>query len=204
MADAPRAIHGRGPKVADRILRETIQMLAERGYGFSVDEVAARAGVHKTTIYRRWKSKPGLVAAAMEAVAQTEIVVPGDLDPLTAVESLAVMVATTLRADSSRAALRALMSAAAEDPELLPVARAFFATRYRVATTLIEAARDAGQVRADVDPLLVWEAMVNPLHLRAITGVPADDDTARALVGLVLGGCLAARRDDDHHPVGDA
>jgi AcrR family transcriptional regulator len=191
VADAPKPTHSRGPKVANRILRATVAMLADTGYGFSVDEVAERAGVHKTTIYRRWKSKPVLVAAAMEAVADTEIVVPDDLDPLAALDSLAVMVATSLRAASSLAALRALVSAAGEDPDLLPVAREFFAARYRVATTLIEAARDAGVIRADVDPTLVWEAMVNPLHLRAITGAPADDETARALVRLVLGGCAA-------------
>jgi AcrR family transcriptional regulator len=190
MADVSAPTHTRGPKVADRILRETLGLLAEDGYGFSVDAVATRAGVHKTTIYRRWKSKPALVAAAMQAVADTEIVVPDDVDPVAGLEALAVAVASSLRAPASLAALRALVSAAGEDPDLLPVARAFFAGRYRVATTLIEAAQLAGMVRDDVDPTLVWEAMVNPLHLRAITGAPADGGTARSLVRLVLSGCV--------------
>src|SRR5260370_16007651 len=48
---------------ADRaILTATVELLAERGLtAMSIEEVAARAGVGKTTIYRRWPSK-GLLA----------------------------------------------------------------------------------------------------------------------------------------------
>jgi len=191
MDDARNATHRRGAGVIGPVLRETLGLLAEEGYGFSIDEVARRAGVHKTTIYRRWKSKPGLVAAAMQAVAEAEIVVPDGVEPIDALEALAIGVAASLRSPASLTALRAMVSAAGEDPELLPTARAFFAGRYRVATTVIEAAQRAGDVRADADPTLIWEAMVNPLHLRAITGAPADDATARALVWMLLRGCAA-------------
>ena len=64
--DIPASGSGRGrprSQEADRaILTATVELLAERGLAaMSIEEVAARAGVGKTTIYRRWPSK-GLLA----------------------------------------------------------------------------------------------------------------------------------------------
>src|SRR5260370_35342567 len=56
------------------ILDATLELLAEEGFqGLSIEEVAARAGAGKTTIYRRWSSKEELV---MEAIRQVQIEVP--------------------------------------------------------------------------------------------------------------------------------
>jgi AcrR family transcriptional regulator len=52
------------------ILRATLELLAEKGpQAMSMDAVAARAGVSKATIYRRWKSKEGLIADLLDALA---------------------------------------------------------------------------------------------------------------------------------------
>ena len=65
-----------GPGAAARgvrsaILAATLDVLVDTGYeGMSIDLVAARAGVHKTTVYRRWPTKSALVAAAAVADAQ--------------------------------------------------------------------------------------------------------------------------------------
>jgi AcrR family transcriptional regulator len=56
------------------IIDATLELLAEEGFqGLSIEAVAARAGVGKTTIYRRWSSKEELV---MEAIRQVQIDVP--------------------------------------------------------------------------------------------------------------------------------
>ena len=62
----PRSERPRDASVDVRVLRETFGLLAEKGFrGLRIDEVARRAGVPKSTIYRRW---PSLVDLAVDAV----------------------------------------------------------------------------------------------------------------------------------------
>lgn len=57
----------------EEILAVTLEMLREKGYReLTVDAVAERAGVAKTTVYRRWPSKGDLVAAAIAPLALPE------------------------------------------------------------------------------------------------------------------------------------
>jgi AcrR family transcriptional regulator len=185
--------HRRGQVVLDRVLDTTLELLAERAYSFSVDEVAERAGVHKTTIYRRWPTKAAIVAAAAGRLAATEVPATRTDDPVDDLTRLAVGVARVLRKPVGNGTLRAVLAAAADDPELVATARGFLTGRYRLAVDMVRDAIAAGRVRDNVDPTLVWEAIVNPLHVRALLGMPASDRTARALVAVVLDGAGAAR-----------
>src|SRR5688572_33420223 len=57
---------GRSARVRSAVLEATLELLAERGYdGAEVPEVARRAGVHPTTVYRRWGTKSRLVGEAL-------------------------------------------------------------------------------------------------------------------------------------------
>lgn len=180
--------HRRGQVVLDHVLDTTLALLGEHGYAFNVDTVAEQAGVHKTTIYRRWPTKAALVAAAVGKLAAEEIPDRRSDDPIDDISQLALGVARALRTGAGSGAIRAVLAAAADDPELVATARQFLTGRYQVAIRLIQTAVDRGLLRDDVDPILVWEAIVNPLHLRAILGTPASDDTARRLVDLTLHG----------------
>lgn len=186
----------RGQAVANRVLDATLGLLATRGYDFSVEEAAAAAGVHKTTVYRRWETKAALVAAAVGRLAAQDIPIERTLDPIADLTALTVLVARSLRRPAAVQALRAVVAAAGEDPDLLPTARRFLTERYQLAVAVIDDAVALGALRGGLDATLVWEAIVNPLHLRAIVGAPASDDVARALVALVLRG---ARK--PQHPV---
>jgi AcrR family transcriptional regulator len=183
--------HRRGQAVADTVLDTTLALITEQGAAFSIDEVAAAAGVHKTTVYRRWPTKPALIGAAAERLATAAVPPVTTGDPIADLRTLAVSVAKVLRTPSGGALLRAVVAAGAEDPDTLPVARGFLTGRYRLATALIADAQRSGTIRADVDAILLWEAMVNPLHVRALLGSPASDATARKLVDLVLRGSTA-------------
>jgi AcrR family transcriptional regulator len=178
----------RGRAVGEAVLDATVTAMAESGYGFAVDDVAHSAGVHKTTVYRRWETKPQLVSAAVERLATREIVVPDTGDAVADLTELAVQVARALAGRTGGRVLRAAVAAASEDAGLVEVVRTFLSGRYAQATALVEAGKRAGQLRPDVDGELLWRAIANPLHMAAICGDPADAETARRLAELVLDG----------------
>src|SRR5262245_4158793 len=58
----------RDPNRDQAIVRATLELMDQRGLDFSIEEVAERAGVAKTTIYRRFPSKEELMISELEAV----------------------------------------------------------------------------------------------------------------------------------------
>ena len=61
---------GRSARVVSTVLRTTLEVLGEHGYaGLRIEDVAAQAGVNKTTIYRRWPTRADLVIAALTALS---------------------------------------------------------------------------------------------------------------------------------------
>ena len=63
-------VGGRSARVVSTVLRTTLEVLGERGYaGLRIEDVAAQAGVNKTTVYRRWPTRADLVIAALTTLA---------------------------------------------------------------------------------------------------------------------------------------
>jgi len=68
---------GRSARVVHDVLDAVLAELAERGYALlSMEAVAQRAGVNKTTIYRRWPTKPELVLHALQELSIRSVAVP--------------------------------------------------------------------------------------------------------------------------------
>jgi AcrR family transcriptional regulator len=186
--------HRRGATVEAGILDATVALLSERGFAFSVDEVAERAGVHRSNIYRRWETKPQLVSAVLHRLAQATVVVRSTGDVAADLRDAALQLARSLRAGPGRNLLRAALAACATDPEMADVVRDFFAARYATVVPVIQQGVADGKVRADVDPGLLWQAVANPMHLDAVCGVDTSDERARALVDLMLAGARGRER----------
>jgi AcrR family transcriptional regulator len=180
--------HRRGASVEAGILDATVALLDERGFELSVDEVAARAGVHRSNVYRRWETKPQLVAAAIRQLAERSVEVRITGDVPADLQDAALQVARSLRAGAGRNLLRAALAAGGADPEIAAVVREFFAARYATVVPLVERGVADGTLRADVEPGLLWQAIVNPMHMDAVCGLDTSDDRARALVDLILSG----------------
>lgn len=99
----------RGAPVVGAVIRATFEELAEGGYAaLSIDEVAKRAGVNKTTVYRRWPTKEDLVTAALLALPDEYFAMPntgtlrGDLN------EIACRIARIFAAVEGRAMMRIL------------------------------------------------------------------------------------------------
>ena len=178
----------RGAAVEAAVLDTTIALLAERGAGITVDDVAAVSGVHKTTIYRRFETRELLIAAAIRRVGETAVPSVSDADPRAAIERLALSVASALRTPQGANILRGAIAASATAPDLVALADQFFRDRYELALVPLRRLVESGELRDDLDPVVVWEQIVNPLHVRALCGRSTSDDETRQLVELALRG----------------
>src|SRR5262249_58015860 len=68
---------GRGPKVRAAVLAATLAELADKGYAaLTIDSIARRAGIHKTTIYRRWEERGSPVADVLREANAMGIPIP--------------------------------------------------------------------------------------------------------------------------------
>ena len=178
---------GRTARTRAAVLDATLAELVDRGYeGMSVESVAGRAGVHKTTVYRRWGSKERLVAEALEAAAESRIGAPDTGDVEGDLRELAHAVRATLSGREGVAAVYALVSGARVSSEVGRIARRFWATRMAQVERIVERAVERGQLRRGTRTAEVIEHLAAPLYYQLLVrGEPpteADADLAAAVV----------------------
>jgi AcrR family transcriptional regulator len=165
-ASAPkRRPGGRSARNRRAVLDATVETLVDRGYaGLSVDEVATRAGVHKTTIYRRWPNVGALVVEALLDRQREHVPIPDTGDLRTDLNALLDAVAASITSPDGRALLRAAQDSAS--PELDTLVHQFWHARFALAREIFQRAADRGEIRNDLDHDLLVELAVAPLFFR--------------------------------------
>lgn len=190
----PTAVRSAGrPRSADAdeaILAAARALLAERGWdGMTLGDVAARAGVAKTTLYRRWPGKAELVVDAMAQLFGTlRPVDAGSVraDAETAIRDLIGLLALP----ETQTAFLALAAHASRDPALRRAVREKIVDRQRRlvhAGACRAAARDQGA--RITDPDLLFDVIAGTMvHRMLIAGEPVDDGYLERFLDLVLPG----------------
>src|SRR5215207_3585901 len=121
---------GRTARVRATVLDATVAELVEHGYAaLSVEGVAVRAGVNKTTVYRRWGGKDSLLVDAVETFAAAEADVPdsGDIDK--DLRLWAGSILRTLTGPVSGALVRAVFGGAGDSPQVRDLRHRFWLIR---------------------------------------------------------------------------
>ncbi|GIH68906.1 TetR/AcrR family transcriptional regulator [Sphaerimonospora thailandensis] len=179
-----------GPRKRREILDATLELLMEKGYeGLTIEGVAERSGVNKTTIYRWWPSKAAVLGAALVESPGLDIEMPDtgslhdDLKALT--DGLAALLTTPPASDIAVAAL----GAAANSPELAAAAKDFFADRLARELAIFERAAARGEIDATTDQMLIMDLLAGAVWLRVVfRGLPLDEDFTERAVSVVLKG----------------
>jgi AcrR family transcriptional regulator len=177
---------------ADRaILAAAGTLLAERGLeAMSIEEVAARAGVGKTTIYRRWPSKGLLALDAFVVSFRAEQPVPdtGSLrgDLLAALRTWVRAVTST----PSGRLLATLIGAAQHDPELHAAWRDRVLEPLRARHRLmLERAVARGEIAASVDFEVVLDLFFGAAQHRLLLGhLPMTEQFIESVVDVIMSG----------------
>lgn len=177
----------RNTAIDGRLLAAAAQELRQGGYdALSIDRVAERAGVAKTTLYRRWASKAELVVALITNLREDVPFAPTE-DPRRDLTELVTAIAANLTATPT-SLVADLAAAAARDPRVGDSVRALWADRHAAVTAVVANAQQAGLVLGHVAPGVLVDQLVGPLYYRLlVTGEPLTPDYARTLVASVLG-----------------
>ena len=175
------------------ILDAAIALVREVGFDtVTIEGIAARAGVGKTTIYRRWASKELLVAEAIERIVRS---VPTPATGAMESDVLVLMrLATGMYRDpASSALLSGLVAAMARSAPVANAVRSGFVGAWRAgmrAVLLHALAR--GELRANTDVEMTLDLLSGPLFYRFLMlGIPIDERYARSVVSAVLSGVAA-------------
>jgi AcrR family transcriptional regulator len=167
---------GRSARVRADVTAATLAELALGGYSeLSVEKIAERAGVNKTTIYRRWSDLDSLLAETLAELGSTAVPIPdtGDLD--TDLRTLADLIRAVITDPVIAALLRGLCAAATRSPRAAQVLRDFFLERARLGGVIVRRAVARGELPAGTDPMAAIEALGGPFYLRLlVTGEPID------------------------------
>jgi AcrR family transcriptional regulator len=189
----------RSARADQAILAATRAALGDLGWGrLTVSGVASRAGVAKTTLYRRWPNKSALVVDAVaELFDQIELPDRGSLRA--DVEGVVGQFAALLELPETGTSLMAVVAETTQDAALR--ARFRHAIVDRQKGLVVEGRRRAqrrGELAPDVpghDPApeidLIFDVIAGAvLHRTLITGEPADAGWAERFTALLLGGLV--------------
>lgn len=177
----------RGEALRRAVLDATIAEITAAGAdAATIQAIAARAGVHETSIYRRWTTRENLVLDALIDRTSVDIPTPdtgslrGDLIALTRT------VASFVQSPVGQALLQAGAHApAAHRGEL----HSFWGARRDALAVVIDRAKQRGELAPDADGRLILETLVAPLHFRVLLSrEPIGPELPEQLADLILRG----------------
>jgi AcrR family transcriptional regulator len=181
---------------ADRaILDATLELIAEVGVReFRTDDVAARARVGKGAIYRRYRSKDELVAAAVAALVHEEIAVPDTGSTRADLVALMLDAVELYSGALPGRLIPSLVGAMAQSPELARAVReGFLAGRRAALSEVLLRGAERGDLRPDLDVELALDVLGGPLFYRLlVTGGPIDEQLAEGVADLIVRGFAPA------------
>jgi AcrR family transcriptional regulator len=179
------------------ILRAAIEELAVLDYGgMTVEGVAQRAGVNKTTVYRKWETKADLIRAALSSVFEMFRIGPTAGDLRSDLLGLARKMRHFTQTFEGKCLMRLRLHQHPE-PELAEIAKRLNAKQMVEVHALIEAAVRRRELRRDVDIMLLLDMLWGALYARLVMKNDVVDD---ALLEHIVDVLMRANRPDPPAP----
>lgn len=158
----------RGEPVVAKVLAATVEEIALSGYAaLTLERVASRAGVNRTTIFRRWPTKKDLVLATLERLT-AEVKFDWDHGSLREdLQELVTIAARTVFAPGMLGMHKMLIEARM-DPELSEVARCIRDDKHEGAINVLKRAERRGEFRKDLDKELFLDSLMGMLFAKLV------------------------------------
>lgn len=169
---------GRSSRVRRAVYDAALEALENRGdRPLTIPEIAARAEVHPTSIYRRWGTVERLVVEAVLDQSEQHLPIPNT--GLLRTDLVQFAEELTRYADNphSAALLRALAATTDDDPEMEAIRLQFWENRMAAASTMVIRAIARGEAPDTTDPRRVLELLIAPIHFRTLLSHQPLDET---------------------------
>ena len=180
----------RGARNKKEIVSATIELLESINYSsLTIEAVAARSGVGKTTIYRWWNHKSDLVFDAF--IAKTEILFEFDLTK--SIHENFVQQLVTLTSVLESGVGRAMLTVIAEKKEVAAeFLQTYLAPRRAQTKKMLQTGIDKGEIGANLDFDIILDMLYGPIYFQFVLSIRVPDQTyIESLVIQVMKGiCL--------------
>jgi AcrR family transcriptional regulator len=189
---------GRATRVRTAVLAATLTELTQSGYGgLSAARIADRAGVHRSTIHRRWADLDELIADALLEDAAAAIPIPDTGNARDDLTLLLRAIARYIDTDPARPRIRALIGDAARSPAIGAVVKSVWTTRFHAGEAVIARAVARGEIRGNIPPPTLIDTLLGPLYIRLLlTDQRIDDEFIRVIIDVVLDGARSVPGQD--------
>ncbi len=186
-----RRTGGRSARVREAVLHATLDALSEHEpAALTFSEIARRAGVHATSIQRRWGAKENVVLDALLTLSQEKLPIPDSGSLRGDLIAFGQSMAAYLGSAAGETVVRTL-AASEDDASMADNRDRLVGARYEAARVMIDRAAERGELRPGTNPQIALELLVGPLHYRAvITRHPIDGGYIEEMVDTLLRGLV--------------
>jgi AcrR family transcriptional regulator len=177
---------GRSARIHAAVHQAVTDLVGERGYGnFTVGEVAARAGVADTSVYRRW----GTLEALLTDVALTRLAAQSPMPDTGSLagdlRAYAANVAREITGPDGLAVLRLVIALSDKGRHGLQARDDFLSERTRLVRAMLDRARERGEHPPDAQGVV--DHILAPMYIRVLFGAgPLTPDYVDGLVDRLL------------------
>lgn len=171
---------GRTARVRAAVLQAAGDALAEGGFDtLDLADIARRADVGKTTVYRRWGTATGLIADLLVDMAEQSLPRTETGSLLGDLRANARLVQRTLTDPRQARLFKAVIAAATCDARAADALHSFYLTRIKEWAPCVEQAVERGELPPGTDTHEVIRAVSAPLYYRLLaSGDPVDEAAA--------------------------
>jgi AcrR family transcriptional regulator len=172
------------------VLDAALALVIKGGYpAATIEEIAARSGVAKTTIYRWWPSRPALVVDLLMELAAAVAPPPAGPNPLRALRIEMSRVAKAAGALPGRLMLSLVVEGQNDPAVRAALRKGLFNPRRKATAEVVRRAQEAGQLRADVPPRVVVDLLFGPLfYRRLVRDEPVSERLVRQVYEQIMAG----------------
>jgi AcrR family transcriptional regulator len=178
---------GRSTRVREAALRAALLELSETGWdSLSVERIAERSGVHKTTIYRRWGSADRVALEALLERGSEGIPIPNTGDIRLDLIALGRSIAASISEPVGRSVAAAAIGAP-DSSSIRAISDAFWSERFEQVGSVVTEAIERGQLPRGTDPARVIEGVAAPVWFRVmVSRTPVTDEWFAGVADMAL------------------